>query len=78
MFPRATWLGAIALVTLIRSSDNLTIPAEQLVEEIREAIQTSTISKNWSVEKVSILNNSELRGTDFSPDPANKTRSYGD
>jgi len=78
MFPRATWLGAIALVTLIRSSDDLTTPAEQLVEEIRAAIQTSTISKNWLVEKVSILNDSEIRGTDLSPAPANKTRSYGD
>ena len=65
-------------MTLVRSSDDLTTPAEQLVEEIRKAIQASTISKNWSVEKVSILNDSELLETGFSPPPANKTPSYGD
>ena len=45
----------IALVTLVRTSPDATTPTEELIEQIREAVQTSRISKDWSIEKISIL-----------------------
>jgi hypothetical protein len=50
-------LAVIALITLIRSSNEDTAAAE-LIEEIQTAIQSSKISKGWSVEKISILGES--------------------
>ena len=48
-------MGTIALVTLVRSSEDETIPAGELIEKIRRAIQSSEISNMWTIEKISIL-----------------------
>jgi hypothetical protein len=66
-------LGTIALVTMVRSSNSSTAPAGELIEEIRNAIQTSEISKRWSIEKITILGESEPLATGLSPAPTNET-----
>jgi len=69
-------LGAIALVTLIRSSEDNTSAAE-LIEEIRTAIKSSKISKEWSIEKISILGESGTLAPDL-PQAAKETHPHGD
>ncbi len=66
----AARLGMIALVTLVRSSDEGSPEAGELVREIRGAIQSSAISKSWAIEKITILGESEVLAGDFSPTPA--------
>jgi len=65
-------LGTVALVTLVRSSNDVTAPAGELIEEIRSAIQTSQISKGWSIEKITILGESELLAAGLSPASSKK------
>ena len=69
-------LGTIALVALIRSTTDDTAPAAELIEEIREAIQSSKISEGWSIEKISILGQPEISEAGLSPSPAEKTPLY--
>lgn len=42
------------MITLTRASSDET-PVGELVEKIRTAIQSSDISKEWTIEKISIL-----------------------
>ena len=71
-------MGIIALVTLIRSSSDAKTPAGELMEEIRRAIQSSEISKGWSIEKISVLGESEILAADVSSSTSKKTQLYGD
>jgi len=69
-------LGAIALVTLIRSSSD-DRPAAELIEQIRTAIKSSKIAEDWSIEKISILGESTTLTPDL-PQTAEKTHSHDD
>jgi len=69
-------LGAIALVTLIRSSTD-DRPAAELIEEIRTVIKSSKIAEDWSIEKISILGESTTLIPDL-PQTAEKTHSHDD
>lgn len=71
-------MGTIALVTLIRSSNDDTTPAGELIEDIRNAIQSSAISKIWTVEKISILGESEVLATGLPQTAAKKNSSHED
>ena len=71
-------MGTIALVTLVRSGKDSAIPAGELIEQIRAAIESSGISKNWTIEKVSILGDAELAAPGIPPEPSKKNVSYGD
>ena len=69
-------MGAIALVTLIRSSTD-DRPAAELIEEIRTVIKSSKIAEDWSIEKISILGESTTLTPDL-PQTAEKTHSHDD
>jgi len=71
-------LRTIALVTLIRSTTEKAIPARELMEEIQTAIQSSKISKGWSIEKISILGESGIPEQQVPPNPAKKHRRKSD
>ena len=49
----------IALVTLTESSESDPSKTNELVEEIRQVIQSSNLSKKWSIEKITILDEAE-------------------
>jgi len=49
----------IALVTLIKSSESDSSQTEELVGEIRQVLQSSSLSKTWSIEKITILDEAE-------------------
>jgi hypothetical protein len=54
-------------VTLVRSSSENTEQAGEFIKEIREAIESSAISKAWSVDKVTILGEPDLIESNLSP-----------
>jgi len=45
----------IALVTLTKLSESGPQQTKELVEEIRQVLQSSNLSKTWSIEKITIL-----------------------
>jgi len=45
----------IALVTLTKLSMSDPQQTKELVEEIRQVLQSSSLSKTWSIEKITIL-----------------------
>ena len=49
----------IALVTLTKSSESDSAQTNELIEEIRQVIQSSNLSKKWSIEKITILDESD-------------------
>jgi hypothetical protein len=52
-------VGQIALVSLVRASSSDPSPTRELVEEIRKALQSSAISNTWTIEKITVLEESE-------------------
>jgi hypothetical protein len=83
-------LGTIALVTLLRSSEDEETSPGELIVQIRKAIQSSKILNGWTVEKISILGSkidpeiapkvlgeAELKAVGVPP-VEKKTPSYGD
>ena len=53
-------MATIALVTLVRSSNGTTTPARELIDELRAVFQSAKLSKDWSIDKISILADDEL------------------
>ena len=51
--------GKIALIALVRASDDDSLRTRELVGEIREALQSSAISKTWTIEKITILDDAD-------------------
>ena len=49
----------IALVTLTKLSESGPQQTKELVEEIRQVLQSSSLSKTWSIEKITILDETE-------------------
>jgi ribosomal protein L17 len=50
-------LETIALVTLVRSGTNES--SREMIEQIREVLQFSKLSKTWTIEKISLLQEPE-------------------
>ncbi len=46
-------MSKIAIITAYRADD--TRGAEELVEEIRQAIEASSLSKSWHIEKIAVI-----------------------
>jgi len=47
--------GKIALVTLVRSSSEDFSDSAELIAQIRDKLRLSRITKQWSIEKITIL-----------------------
>ena len=50
--------GKIALVTLIHVSDDKFSSADELAEQIRQAVESSSLSATWTVDRVTVLDES--------------------
>jgi len=48
-------LGKIALVTLVHSSNEDLSDSAELIAQIRDKLRLSRITKQWSIEKITIL-----------------------
>ena len=46
-------------MTLTEASESDSSKTDELVEEIRQVIQSSNLSKKWAIEKITILDESE-------------------
>ena len=46
-------LSKIAVITAYRADD--TRGAEELVEEIRQAVEESVLSQSWHIEKIAVI-----------------------
>jgi hypothetical protein len=60
-----------ALITLVLDPSRDGLPADTLVEEIRQTIQSSALSDNWLIEKVAIL---DENGSTTSSSPTVKVK----
>jgi hypothetical protein len=50
-------LETIALVTLVRGSG--TESSREMIDQIREVLQSSKLSKTWTIEKITLLEEPE-------------------
>lgn len=50
----------IALVTLVQSSVDDQSRSSELVDKLREDLQSSGLSRTWSIEKITILEETSL------------------
>jgi len=48
-------LDTIALVTLVRATGTESRQENEMIEEIREVLESSKLSKTWTVEKITVL-----------------------
>lgn len=60
-------MGTVALISLVRSSVDESIQAGELIETIRNAINSTPIIKSWKIDKITILGESDLVPAEISP-----------
>lgn len=63
----AVRLGTVALISLVRSSVDESNQAGELIETIRNAINSSSIAKSWSIDKITILGESDSVPAEIMP-----------
>ncbi len=47
--------GKVALVSLIRSSDHGSLSSDEITEQLRQEIKSSSVAATWTIENVTVL-----------------------
>lgn len=65
--------GKIAIITLVRSSEDVELSSEELAERIRRDVEASKLRESWIIDKVTVLDESPSRATLVQPDRSRGT-----
>lgn len=60
--------GKIAIITLIHSQEDVKLSSEELAERIRRDLETSKIRESWTIDRVTVLDESQPRTTLVQPE----------